>query len=147
MSVDPCHGAEHLIQPYLDRALTEVDEKKAADVIAAEDPRARGQTFNVVDGEGERIWSYLGSYLRGSGQRGIRIPIPYRLAWLLVRAAYATIFRRNQKLPHIFVPCRFESRLKPLRYSNRRAREVLGWTPRLDFDACLSRTYGALSAH
>ena len=25
MSVDPCHGAEHLIQPYLDRALTEAE--------------------------------------------------------------------------------------------------------------------------
>jgi mycothiol system anti-sigma-R factor len=23
MSVDPCRGAEHLLQPYLDRALTE----------------------------------------------------------------------------------------------------------------------------
>jgi mycothiol system anti-sigma-R factor len=23
VSVDPCHGAEHLMQPYLDRALTE----------------------------------------------------------------------------------------------------------------------------
>ncbi|HYX84425.1 MAG TPA: zf-HC2 domain-containing protein [Gaiellales bacterium] len=25
MSADPCRGAEHLMQPYLDRALTEVE--------------------------------------------------------------------------------------------------------------------------
>jgi mycothiol system anti-sigma-R factor len=25
MSVDPCHGAEHLLQPYLDRALNEAE--------------------------------------------------------------------------------------------------------------------------
>lgn len=141
-------GKVHLvIGPFSRVPVTHVENCADLFALAAEDPRARGQTFNVVDNEGERIWSYLGTYLRGSGQRGFRIPIPYRLAYLIVRAAYATVFRRNPKLPHIFVPCRFESRLKPLRYSNRRAREVLGWTPRLDFDACLSRTYGALSTH
>jgi mycothiol system anti-sigma-R factor len=25
MSVDPCQGAEHMLQPYLDRTLTEVE--------------------------------------------------------------------------------------------------------------------------
>jgi UDP-glucose 4-epimerase len=109
--------------------------------LAAEDPRARGQTFNVVDGKGERIWSFLGAYLRGTGERGIRIPIPYRLLYWSVRLAYATLFRQNTKLPHILVPCRFESRLKPLRYTNRRALEILGWKPPFDLRTCLARTF------
>jgi len=132
-----------VIGPFSRMPLTHVENCADLFAVAAEHPQARGQTFNVVDNDGERIWSYLGAYLRGSGDRGFRIPVPYWLAFLVVRVAYATIFRRNPKLPHIFVPCRFESRLKPLRYTNRRARERLGWKPRLDFRTCLSRTYGS----
>jgi 2-alkyl-3-oxoalkanoate reductase len=51
------------------------------------------------------------------------------------------VFRRNPKLPHILVPCRFEARLKPLRFTNRKARDLLGWKPPLDFRTCLERTY------
>jgi UDP-glucose 4-epimerase len=111
--------------------------------LAAVDPRARGHTFNVVDdSEKKRIWTLLGNYFRGSGERGIRIPIPYRLAYLAVSSAFATVFRRNPTLPHILIPCRFESRLKPLRYTHRRAREVLGWQPPLSYRECLARTFG-----
>jgi UDP-glucose 4-epimerase len=102
--------------------------------------------LNVVDNDGERVWSYLSAYLRGTGKRPLRIPIPWSVAFLAIRLAYATVFGRNPKLPHILVPCRFESRLKPLRYTNRRAREVLGWRPPLDFRECLARTYGPAAA-
>jgi len=109
--------------------------------LAAEDARAVGQTFNVVDGQGERIWSFLGDYLTGTGQRGLRIPVPYWLAYGVIKAAFETVFRRNNKLPQILIPCRFESRLKPLRYTNARVRDVLGWKPPLSFQECLSRTF------
>ncbi len=131
-----------VIGPLARMPLTHVENCADLFALAAEDPRARGETFNVVDGPGERIWSYLGTYLRGAGERGVRIPVPYRLAYLLVRAAFIFLFHRNTKLPHILVPCRFESRLKPLRYTNRRARERLGWQPPLDFRQCLLRTWG-----
>jgi len=137
-------GRLHLVIGPLARCpLTHVENCADLFAVAATDPRAVGQTFNVVDGVGERIWPYLGAYLRGVGERGIRIPIPYRLAVVLVRLAYATVFARNPKLPNILIPCRFESRLKPLRYTNQRVREVLGWEPPLDLRECLARTYGA----
>ncbi len=136
-------GRLHLVIGPLARCpLTHVENCADLFAVAATDPRAVGQTFNVVDGVGERIWPYLGAYLRGVGERGIRIPIPYRLAVVLVRLAYATVFARNPKLPNILIPCRFESRLKPLRYTNQRVREVLGWEPPLAFRECLARTYG-----
>ena len=122
--------------------MTHVENCADLFAIAAEDVRAVGHTFNVVDGEGERIWSFLGDYLRGMGERGLRVPIPYALVYWTIKAAFETIFRRNNKLPQILIPCRFESRLKPLRYTNRRVREVLGWCPPLSFDECLSRTFG-----
>ena len=132
----------HLVIGPLSRMpMTYVENCADVFALAAIDPRARGQTLNVVDSEGERIWSFLGEYLRGTGQRGVRIPIAYRFAHLVVRLAFSTVFRRNLRLPQILIPCRFEARLKPLRYSNRRAHEILGWQPPLDFRECLRRTF------
>jgi len=108
----------------------------------AADGRARGQTLNVLDGRGERIWTYLSDYMRGSGRPGWRLPVPYWLAISLVRLAYATVFRTASKVPSILIPQRFESRLKPLHFENRRLRETLGWTPPLDYQQCVVRTYG-----
>ena len=101
--------------------------------------------MNVVDGPGERIWSYLADHMRGSDQPGWRLPVPYRLTIWVVRLAFATVFRRATKVPGILIPRRFESRLKPLRFENRRLRETLGWTPPLDYKQCLARTYGLRS--
>jgi UDP-glucose 4-epimerase len=111
--------------------------------LAAVDPRARGHTFNVVDdSETKMIWTLLGNYFRGTGEQGIRIPIPYRFAHFAVSLAFATIFRRNLALPLVLIPSVFEARLKPLRYTSRRAREVLDWHPPLDYRQCLARTFG-----
>ena len=98
--------------------------------------------MNVVDGPGERIWTYLSDYIRGSGQPGWRLPVPYWLAIWMVRLAFATVFRRATKVPSILTPRRLEAMLKPLRFENRRLREILGWTPPLDYQQCLVRTYG-----
>jgi 2-alkyl-3-oxoalkanoate reductase len=135
-----------VIGPLARAPVTHVENCADLFAVVAEHPRARGETFNVVDNEGARVWAYLGNHLRGTGQRGVRIPIPWRLAFLLVRVAYATVFRRNPKLPHLLVPSRFEARLKPLKYSNRRAAELLGWRPPLELRECLARTYGAAAA-
>ena len=138
-------GKVHLvIGPLTHIPMTHVDNCADLFALAAADPRASNRTFNVVDGDGERIWSFLGDYLRGMGERGIRIPIPYSFTYFIIRLLFERVFQRNSKLPQILIPCRFESRLKPLRYTNRRAREVLGWTPPLNYRECLARTFGPL---
>ena len=131
-----------VIGPTSHIPMTHVENCADLFAVCAEDPRARGKTINVVDGPGERIWSFLGDYLRGMKERGFRIPVPYFLVYAVVALAYATIFKRNPKLPHVLVPCRFQSRLKPLRYTNRLAQELLGWRPPLSHAACLERTFG-----
>ena len=136
-------GRLHIvIGPLTRMPLTHVENCADLFALAASDPRASGETFNVVDGRGERIWNFLGHHLRGTGEKGLRIPVPYWLALSLVRLAYATVFRSATKVPSLLVPNRFESRLKPLTFTNRRARDILGWQPRLAFRECLSRTYG-----
>jgi UDP-glucose 4-epimerase len=137
-------GRFHLVFSPLGRMpLTHVENCADLFALAATDPRARGQTFNVVDGPGERIWSYLGEHMRRTGEKGIRIPVPHLLAYAVIRIAFVTVFRSATKVPGLLVPDRFESRFKPLRFVNRRAREVLGWTPPLDHATCLERTYGS----
>ena len=98
--------------------------------------------MNVIDGPGERIWSYLSDHMRHSGHLGWRLPVPYWVAFWVVRLAFATVFRRATKVPSILIPRRFESRLKPLRFENRRLRETLGWTPPHDYQQCVARSYG-----
>lgn len=137
-------GRHHLvIGPMTRIPMTHVENCADVFALAAVDPRARGQTFNVVDGPGERIWSYLADHMRGSGQRGWRLPVPYALAIAAVRFASATVFRTATKVPSILIPRRLESRLKPLRFENRKLRDTLGWSPRLDYRQCLARTYAA----
>jgi UDP-glucose 4-epimerase len=136
-------GRNHLvIGPTTRMPMTHVENCADVFALCAVDPRARGETFNVVDGPGERIWTYLGDWQRGTGQPGLRVPVPYRLSLWAVRFAYATVFRSATKVPTVLMPDRFESRLKPLHFENRKLREVLGWSPPLDHSACLARTYG-----
>jgi 2-alkyl-3-oxoalkanoate reductase len=131
-----------VIGPLTRIPMTHVENCADAFALAATDPRARGRTLNVVDGPGERIWSYLHDYMRRSGQPCWRLPIPYWLAFCVVRLAFTTVFRRATKVPSILIPRRFESRFKPLRFENRSLRETLAWTPPLDYEQCLARTYG-----
>jgi nucleoside-diphosphate-sugar epimerase len=135
-------GRHHLvIGPLTRMPMTHVENCADVFALAAMDPRARGQTLNVIDGPGERIWPYLADYMRGSGESGWRFPVPYWLAISAVRSAFATVFRSATKVPSILIPRRLESRLKPLRFENRRLRETLGWTPPLNYQECLARTY------
>jgi UDP-glucose 4-epimerase len=137
-------GRHHLvIGPLTRMPMTHVENCADVFALTAVDARARGQTFNVVDGPGERIWTYLSDYIRGTGQPAWRLPVPYWLAIRMVRLAFATVFRSASKVPSILIPRRVESRLKPLRFENRRLRETLGWTPPFNYQQCLMRTYGA----
>jgi nucleoside-diphosphate-sugar epimerase len=136
-------GRHHLVIGPLTRIpMTHVENCADVFALAAVDARAKGQTLNVVDGRGERIWTYLSDYMRGGGKPGWPVPIPYWLASGVVRLLFATVFARATKVPGILIPRRFDSRLKPLLFENRRLRETLGWTPPLDYRQCLARTYG-----
>jgi len=138
-------GRHYLVIGPLSRLpLTHVENCADVFAVAATDARARGQTLNVVDGPGERVWTYLTDYMRGSRQPGWRLPVPYWLGIGVVRLAFITVFRSATKLPATLIPRRFESRFRPLHYENRRLRETFGWTPPLDYQQCLVRTYGPM---
>ena len=136
-------GRFHIVVgPLLRMPLTHVDNCAHLFALAAEDPRAAGRTLNVVDGDGPRVWSYLGDHLRGTGEPGIRIPVPHSVVWLAVNAAFRLFFRNSTKLPGVLTPCQFQSRFTTQRFTNRGAQQVLGWQPPLGYGECLRRTYG-----
>ena len=127
-------GPLHLVfGPATRIPLTHVENCAACFALAVDSPAAAGETFNVVDSDDVRVWPYLGDHLRRTGRRGVRVPIPYHAAlaaaWLSLGASKLA-FRGKGKLPSLLVPRRFEARFKPLRFPTRKAREVLGWSPR-----------------
>lgn len=114
-------------------------------VEAMENPRSVGQTFNIVDGDGEINARYMWEWMRHTGSWGLPILLPYHLAYGFTQLAQRTsklLFSGKGKLPGILVPKQFEAQFKPLRFSDRKLREVLGWRPPLTFAECLERTYG-----
>ena len=138
-----------VVAPAARPALTHVENCADAFAEAVENPRAAGETFNVVDNHGISSWRHLGEYRRRTGTPLNRIPVPYA-AWLtgalLVSAVSRRVFGEKAKLPGLFVPCRFRARFRPLRFDTRKLRDVLGWSPPLDLDRCLRRTYEASDA-
>ncbi|GLH79952.1 hypothetical protein SSBR45G_48610 [Bradyrhizobium sp. SSBR45G] len=140
-------GRHHVVIGPLTRVpMTHVENCADVFALAAADSRAIGQTLNIVDGPGECVWTYLSDYMRGTGARGWRLPIPHWLASTVVRLAFVTVFRRATKVPAILTPKKFDAMLKPLRFDNRKLRDTLGWTPPLDYQQCLARTYGPVTA-
>jgi UDP-glucose 4-epimerase len=130
-----------VIGPATRLPLTHVENCADLFAKAAADPRAIGKTFNVVDGPGERIWTYVGDHLRLYGEGGIRVPISYALTSTAIKVLYAAGLNRRDRLPSLLMPRRFEARLKPLIYSNRKAHEQLGWQPPLAYSDCMRLTY------
>ena len=113
-------------------------------VAAVECPRAIGENFNVIDGDDIRVWRYAREYANRTNQRGLFIPMPYRLGLGIAKLASLTsriLFGKKGKLPSLLVRRRFESQFKPIRFSNQKVREILKWSPPLNFEGCLSATY------
>jgi nucleoside-diphosphate-sugar epimerase len=120
--------------------LTYVDNCAEAIVAAAECEAAVGKVFNVVDDDPPTQREY--ARLLQELQPGVRIvPVPAirwiaRAAWALNRVA----FDGRAKLPGIIVPAKVDAMVKPLRFSNQRLRDDLGWTPRYSLAEALRRS-------
>jgi nucleoside-diphosphate-sugar epimerase len=133
-----------LFGPFTRLPLCHVDNCADCLVTAIESPAASGEIFNIVDGDDIRVWRYVREYARRTRQRGVLLPLPYRVGLgvaQLAALASRSLFGSKGKLPSLLTPRRFESQFKPIRFSNRRVRSVLNWTPRLNFEECLDASF------
>jgi nucleoside-diphosphate-sugar epimerase len=112
--------------------------------LAVESPIAVGESFNVIDADDIRVFRYAREYARRTGRPRLLVPVPYHVGHGLAHLASLTsrvLFGKRGTLPSLLTPRRFEAQFKPLRFSNRKLKTVLSWTPALRFDECLSITY------
>jgi hypothetical protein len=114
-------------------------------VLAAEREAAAGQVLNVVDDETPTQRQYVSLLRKRTSPRPRVIGLPWwgirsaaRLAWL----ANKLLLGNRARLPGILIPCRVHARFKPLKYTNRRIKEVLGWKPRYSLVEAIDRSMG-----
>src|SRR5262249_25065907 len=100
---------------------------------------------NVVDDEMPTQRRYLALLRKRTTPRPFVVPI----AWTVMRTLAATVATINRtflggkaKVPGFLIPSRLHARCKPLRYSNSRIRQVLGWRPLYSLNDALDRSLG-----
>lgn len=120
--------------------------ENCADVIVtcAEKKEAAGLTLNVHDDETPTQRWYARQLQRRSRPRPRIIPIPFTAMRSMVWAAALVnrvCFGGGAKVPQILTASGLHGRCKPLRYSNRRLHETLGWRQRVSLDEALRRCF------
>lgn len=120
--------------------------ENCADAIAGAiaHPEAAGQVVNLVDDDLPTQQAYRRAVAQPdpTWRGGLTIPWgPLRLKAGAI-AAIAKLLGQGDRLPGLLVPARLDARFKPLRYSNERAKTLLGWTPTYDFATALGRSVG-----
>jgi nucleoside-diphosphate-sugar epimerase len=114
-----------------------VDDLVEAIELALVKPEARGQAFTVWDGRPVTCAVFFGYYARMLGRKRLaRLPRPLAS----FAGAVQELFARFTGKPPAFTrnAITFVTRKAP--YSNRRAREVLGWEPHVSLDEGMRRT-------
>jgi nucleoside-diphosphate-sugar epimerase len=124
--------------------LTYVENCAEAILLAAESETASGRTLNVIDDDPPTQRRYAALLARRMSPRPMIVPV----SWTIMRslAGLATLTNRlllggRAKVPGIFVPARLHARCKPLRFSNERIKQSLGWRPRFDLRQALDRSF------
>lgn len=124
--------------------LTYVDNCADAVALAGVAPGAVGQAIHVVDDDLPDSRTLLARYRR-EVERLRAVPVPLPLLGLLARANAWYTARTEGHLPAVLTPYKVASLWRPQRYANRRAKELLGWTPRVPMAEALDRTFAALA--
>jgi len=139
-------GAVQLVfGPLAHPPLTYVENCADAFVTATEDQRALGRTYNVVDAQAVTTWRYARDFMRLSGEPVRCLPVPYGLAYGLVRVVHFVarlVLGHRMRLPSIFIPRRFEARFRPARHSRGELERDLAWRPPHSYVESLHRAFG-----
>ncbi len=125
--------------------LNYVENCAEAIVMSAENERANGEVFNVVDDDLPRQRSYL-NLLRSRTQPRPRVlPVSWTMMRLVAGTAAWTnrvFFKNRAKIPGLFSPSKMHARLKPMHFTNAKIKRVLGWKPKYGLNAAFDRSLG-----
>lgn len=122
--------------------MTYVENCVEAMVLAVDAPGVAGETINIVDDALPTQAEYVTAL-----ERHMEIPSSIPVPWPVMKAAATTISAINNRLlggrakfPGIVVPEKLDGRFKPFRYTNDRARKLLGWFPRYSQEEAFERS-------
>ncbi len=113
-------------------------------VLCAEREEALGEVFVAVADALPTQRRYLGALARHTRPRPRLIRIPWTVMRCIARFGWFVnrIFLKGRaKVPQILSPASLHARCKPFRYSNEKAKRVLGWKPRYGFPEGLDRCF------
>jgi len=120
--------------------LSYVDNCAEAVVLAGVKKGIDGEIFNVVDDGIPTSREFLRKYKKGvKNFRSIYVPNKLSYALCYLWELYAE-WSRGQ-LPPVYNRNRWAAEWKGLLYSNRKAKEILGWKPRIPLDEALHRYF------
>ncbi len=113
--------------------LSYVEHTAKALAQALELPEGCGEV-NVVDDDLPERADFV-TALKKSGWPRVVVPVPYKLF-----AALAPIVGLLPHAPGLFQRKTLEARLRPMRYSNTRLHDRLGWEPRCSFEQAVNHS-------
>ncbi|HLL89314.1 MAG TPA: glycosyltransferase, partial [Tepidisphaeraceae bacterium] len=125
---------------------TYVENCADAIVLACENRAADGQTLNVIDDEVPSQRQMVAMLRRRASPKPFVLPVNYSLLRFIAWSAWTfngVFLKRRAKIPGLFVPARLHARLKPLKYTNKRVKDVLGWTPKYSIEQGIDRSLAA----
>lgn len=114
--------------------LTHVENCAAAIVLAAENKNARGHVLNLVDDGLPARGEYIAQLAAQSSPRPKRVNVSWPVLSTMAKTAHRVA---GGRVPDLLNPASLDARCKPLRYSNERAKQVLGWAPAIQWRAGL----------
>jgi nucleoside-diphosphate-sugar epimerase len=129
--------------------MTWVDNVADAFVAAVERESSIGTTVNIVDDDLPTVAEYVAAVRPLVADPPRIVPLPYQATNSLVSAlqlANDALLGGRAKLPSGLRPASFAARFRPLRYSNARAKAVLGWEPRVNLVQAIARCRAAMRA-
>ncbi|WP_198805175.1 NAD-dependent epimerase/dehydratase family protein [Leptolyngbya sp. BL0902] len=138
-----------LIGPSAQMPLTYVENCAAAMIAALQSTAAVGATLNIVDDDLPTRQAYTDALVRQGTWKPKVIPLPWGAFRGVAQAVWwgqQTLLRGRGKLPGLLIPARLEARLKPLTYTNGKAKQVLGWQPAYHWREAIERSF-ALSSN
>lgn len=122
--------------------LTYVDNCADAIVLAGLKPGIEGEVFNIVDDDLPSCRRYLRLYKKNV-KRFRSLYVPHALSYLFCFAWEKYSNWSRGQLPPVFTRREWAATWKKTRYSNRKLKEVLGWTPQVPMDEGLRRFFEA----
>jgi nucleoside-diphosphate-sugar epimerase len=112
---------------------TYVDNCADAIVLAGIVQGVDGEIFNVVDDELPSSREFMRGYKKNVGSLRY-IPVPYRLFYLFCWLWESHSRWSQEQLPPVFNRRKCETYWKGNRYSNRKLKELLGWSPKVSYE-------------